>query len=156
MQFYANRAESGRFRTFRTERQIRNNSTSQFTLKKFAIVPDCMQLYLWPFPCNPIFSDNIKKKPPYLVVFLELIAGFEPATSSLPRTCSTYWAISANEVFAEFWGVSAYPVLCADIPYQGRALPTEPYQQTTFAKIRKTHSFANQLCYYNRYKNKSQ
>ena len=76
MQFYANRAELGRFRAFRTERQSRNNSTSQFMLKKFAIVPDCMQLYLWAFPWNPIFSDNIKKKPPNLVVFLELIAGF--------------------------------------------------------------------------------
>lgn len=46
MQFYANRAELGRFRALQTERQSGNNSTSQFALKKFAIVPDCMQLYL--------------------------------------------------------------------------------------------------------------
>ena len=40
--------------------------------------------------CPFINPAGRKKKPPNLVVFLELIAGFEPATSSLPRTCSTY------------------------------------------------------------------
>ena len=36
------------------------------------------------------FSRKIREKPQYLVVFrLELLTGFEPVTSSLPRKCST-------------------------------------------------------------------
>ena len=32
-------------------------------------------------------------------LFMELIIGLEPMTSSLPRKCSTYWATSANIKF---------------------------------------------------------
>ena len=105
------------------------------------------------------------KKPPYMVVFVELLTGFEPVTSSLPRKCSTSWAIAAsanlnvfivikNKCFllvlslprtcSTYWAITAYwvfhrflrgfgcPVLLPFVPYQGRALPTEPYQHIEF------------------------
>ena len=60
---------------------------------------------------------------------MELLPGFEPGTSTLPRWCSTYWAITACMkfwvFFVDFWvlfGVSTKS-------YQGGALPTVPHQQ---------------------------
>lgn len=41
-------------------------------------------------PDKEILSCSYNKETTWQVVPLELIAGFEPATSSLPRTCSTY------------------------------------------------------------------
>ena len=35
-----------------------------------------------------------------LVDFMELLGGFEPPTSSLPRTRSTNWAIAATDYYA--------------------------------------------------------
>ena len=56
-------------------------------VKVFAIVFATIFSYsalLW------FFSSEIREKPQYLVVSrLELLTGFEPVTSSLPRKCST-------------------------------------------------------------------
>ena len=41
--------------------------------------------------------------------FLELLAGFEPATSSLPRTRSTNWAIAA---YISLWHYSEFLCKC--------------------------------------------
>ena len=135
MQFYANRAESGRFRAFRAERQSRNNSTSQFAFKKFAIVPDCMQLYLWPLPWKPIFFMKYKKKPPYLVVFFGAVSGIW--TRDLVLTKDVLYLLSHNSIFNFCRILRAFglPVFRPDIPYQGRALPTEPYQHIYLAAI---------------------
>ena len=61
-----------------------------------------LQLYLIVCSCtcdlfleNLYFLWNIRKNHHIWWFSLELLAGFEPATSSLPRTCSTYWAIAA-------------------------------------------------------------
>ena len=131
MQFYANRAESGRFRAFRAERQSRNNSTSQFAFKKFAIVPDCMQLYLWPLPWKPIFFMKYKKKPPYLVVFFGAVSGIW--TRDLVLTKDVLYLLSHNSIFNFCRILRAFglPVFRPDIPYQGCALPTEPQQHLT-------------------------
>ena len=134
MQFYANRAESGRFRAFRAERQSRNNSTSQFAFKKFAIVPDCMQLYLWPLPWKPIFFMKYKKKPPYLVVFFGAVSGIW--TRDLVLTKDVLYLLSHNSILSfspiftgfsasRFYGLRVLPRTCstcwaitAKLPYK--------------------------------------
>ena len=59
--------------------------------------------------------------------FLELITGFEPVTSSLPRTCSTAWAISAHiqnarviiQAFQPFVKINKRKPLCPDrVPWK--------------------------------------
>ena len=110
-------------------------------------------------------SGKWKKPCKQWLFWVELMAGLEPATSSLPRkcstscaiaasanlnvfiviknkcfllvlslprTCSTYWAITANEVFRRFLQGFRHPDFMACAFYQGRALPTEPYQHIEF------------------------
>ena len=59
---------------------------------------------------------------------MELLPGFEPGTSTLPRWCSTYWAITACMKFLVIFDDFLLCLRVLAKSYQGDALPTEPYQ----------------------------
>ena len=59
---------------------------------------------------------------------MELLPGFEPGTSTLPRWCSTYWAITASANFELFFDDFSAGFLVPTKSYQGSALPTELHQ----------------------------
>ena len=57
---------------------------------------------------------------------MELLPGFEPGTSTLPRWCSTYWAITARIKFGVNFVNFLVGFRAVAKSYQGGALPTEP------------------------------
>ena len=71
---------------------------------------------------------------------MELLPGFEPGTSTLPRWCSTYWAITASAkywvVFDDFWvlfGVPTKSYQCSPLP--GWALAKKVKKISTQSRV---------------------
>ena len=134
---FATGAEKGSFQAFQTVRKPpapdrrKSQKTSLNPSEKIANpVCYCVCYGYFVFPWLWFFTPKTREKPQYLVVFrLELLTGFEPVTSSLPRTCSTCWAIAAYGIFCRFWRDSATLSALPVIPYQGCALPPEPQQR---------------------------
>ena len=101
---FATAPEKGSFMAFLTVRKIffsafRAQYRSRTKKRRKCSILCLLVWFLFFLRCG--FRPEIRRKTTISCGFsLELIAGFEPATSSLPRTCSTSWAISAYSIYS--------------------------------------------------------